>query len=65
MPMRKYLLLFGRARGRRGESSPCMEAIPSPSPGTGAIPTPCRSANRNMVRGVCSMRKASRFSLVK
>jgi hypothetical protein len=31
----------------------CMEAIPSPSPGTGTKPTPCCKANRNVIRGVC------------
>ena len=42
-----------------------MEAMPSPSPGTGTNPTPWCTANRNVVRGVCIMRRASRFCLEK
>jgi hypothetical protein len=43
----------------------CIDATPSPKPGTGASRAPCRTANRNVVRGVCIIRKASRFCLEK
>src|ERR1039458_6894170 len=43
----------------------CIDAMPSPKPGTGANRAPCRTANRNVLRGVCIIRKASRFCLEK
>ena len=46
-------------------SIPCMDAIPAPSPGTGANPAPAFAANISVVRGVCIMRRAWRFCLEK
>jgi hypothetical protein len=39
--------------------------MPSPRPGIGAKPAPVRNVNKNIVLGVCIMRMASRFCLVK
>jgi hypothetical protein len=38
-----------------------MDAMPAPTPGTGAKFAPVTKANINIVRGVCIMRMASRF----